>query len=957
MDWARREDTGVLHLHGVWNVPETVVLGVSDYNEAISDDFRVSLQRALSTFNRLLFIGCGDTFEDPNFSSLIRWCKQVLGGAGLQHYALVANADVAARERDPLWEGVINPIGYGNAHADLPEFLQSEIIIPAFGSSPRRKDPTDDATVISTYKRFLIGDCGQMTIEGVGADAETAKQKFDIEKLFVPLEVSPIPPEFAKNDVNREKKLAEWHKKNIGPIAFGDALRRHQKIALLALPGGGKTLLLKRLAVAYADSSRRTATEDQLPELDMVPVLIRCREWRTYISQPIPNIIDKIADITGKRELNGLYGALLPRLRAGKVMLLIDGLDEIHSDAERSTFVDNLERFLDEFRKIRLVVTSREAGFALVAPCLMRFCVRWRVAPLSRPAISMLCDHWHELMGGANAESIDESYTVVEAIHANDALTRLAENPLLLTMLLVVKHGYGRLPPDRVSLYERAVEVLLDTWNIKGHSALNPREALPQLAYVAYRMMQQGQQTVTEKELLILIEDCRRDIPLVRLYAKDTPNEFLKRVELRSSLLLEAGRQLENGKTVAFYQFRHLTFQEYLASVAVVEGHYKDYIEGQSALAPLTEVLTLEEWKEVIPMAAVLAKKQAAPLLTELVKLGESVETAFLATEHTDSRYGWSVSYRMPSPVGRLAQCFVEEAEFSQANLMGALRLVGTFAHGCASPENWGAMLRGPYGQELFRETWRLYSSGGLPKQAWLRNTTARMAAYRKSTAYFTSPEGVTELAASLRADDRDNKGKAAATICGLLWESSDEIVKVLWPLCEELQANLVFKDPVVWEHTVWALGLLQTRHRDTLGIAPQLTTASLDIMVEEWVGNITPDDDSIISFGLSASLVFVRSTWRPNIDEQAKFKIRSLIESNAFEKRLADKAGLEAAALIAYHARLSVARAQIVAVIGRLNMRVDVDGLMNGILLDLGATTAELGDIKRGVAPRRRRA
>src|SRR4051794_39197013 len=93
------------------------------------------------------------------------------------------------------------------------------------------------------------------------------------------------------------------------------------------------------------------------------------------------------------RLLAGLGDALIPQLQAGRVLLLVDGLDEIHEDADRSTFVEHLEAFLGQYPNIRLVVTSREAGFSLVAPCLTRFCERWRVAPLTEAAITTLCDH------------------------------------------------------------------------------------------------------------------------------------------------------------------------------------------------------------------------------------------------------------------------------------------------------------------------------------------------------------------------------------------------------------------------------------------------------------------------------------------------------------------------------------------------------------------------------------
>src|SRR5271156_3598397 len=168
---------------------------------------------------------------------------------------------------------------------------------------------------------------------------------------------------------------------------------------------------------------------------------------------------------------------------------------------------------------------------------------------LSEHAISTLISYWHELMGNAPQAMREEARTVTETLLQNPSLRRLAENPLLLTMLLVVKHGAGRLPPDRVSLYNRAIEVLLDTWNIKGHDALNLKESIPQLACIAFEMMRNGKQTATENELLGILELARERVPQIRRYAKSSPDEFLKRVELRSNLLVEAGHQIEQTRT------------------------------------------------------------------------------------------------------------------------------------------------------------------------------------------------------------------------------------------------------------------------------------------------------------------------------------------------------------------------------------------------------------------------
>ncbi|RZM19760.1 MAG: NACHT domain-containing protein, partial [Pedobacter sp.] len=625
-NWIRGSDNGVLHLHGSWQMPESCVLGIRDYEKTIGSETRDLFQRSLGAFKRLLFIGCGDTFSDPNFSVLIQWLRTNMGATALQHYALVPDDQYSTRNKDESWQGFVEPIGYGGSRSDLPDFILQ--MIPGIKSTApsvvktgkRRSGSSNNENLLKTYKEFLLKDCGEMAIEGIRADMETARKRFDLEQLFVPLDLVACPPYISVDDKDREKKLAAWEEKHKRSKPFGEVFRRSRGLALLALPGGGKTLLLKRLAVAYCSEERRLRSADLLPDEDLMPVLIRCREWRDHITLPITTLLKKLGDITGHSSLSGLGKALTPLLKEGRVLLLVDGLDEIHDNADRTIFVENLRRFLDTYPRIRVVVTSREAGFSLVAPCLMECCELWRVAPLNKSAITSLCEYWHRLMVPNVQVALKEAAELSQKLFMTLSLRRLAENPLLLTMLLVVKHGAGRLPPDRVSLYGRAVELLLDTWNIKGHDALSIKEAVPQLSYVALELMRSGQQTVTEKELLVLLENARDNVPQIKRYARDTPYEFLKRVELRSSLLLEAGHQVENGTTVPFYQFRHLTFQEYLAAIAISEGNYEGFDSRSTILKPLSRMLAVDEWKEVIPMAAVLAGKQAEPLMAALVK-------------------------------------------------------------------------------------------------------------------------------------------------------------------------------------------------------------------------------------------------------------------------------------------------------------------------------------------------
>ncbi|MEW5928216.1 MAG: SIR2 family protein [Gemmatimonadota bacterium] len=918
--WMRREIQGILHLHGSWDLPESCILGIRDYETTLGNDVRDLIQRNLASFQRLLFIGCGNTFADPNFSALIRWLREKMKTAAPQHYALVSDGEMAERHADVTWHGFVEPISYGEHHADLAPFITAHFTTPKATKTKKSGLPkapgssSEHERLLRDYRAFLLKDCGQMTIEGVRADMDTAQRRFDLERLFVPLDVVPSPPDISESDPQREEKLRRWREKNAKPREFGSVFGKHSRLALLALPGGGKTLLLKRLAVAYADPARRQASADGLPDMDLTPVLIRCREWREHIHRPILTLLRSLPDITGHASLSGLAEALLPLFKKGRVLLLVDGLDEIHDDALRCTFVDHLESFIDEYKRTRLVVTSREAGFNLVAPALARFCQRWRVAPLAEDAITALCDHWHRLMSGDSPESVAEAREVAEHLLRNDSLHRLAETPLLLTMLLVVKHGAGRLPPDRVSLYSRAVEVLLDTWNIKGHAPLNPKEAVPQLAYVAFELMRAGQQTATERELLSLLEEARESVPHIRRYAKDHPDAFLKRVELRSSLLIEAGYQVENNQAVPFYQFRHLTFQEYLSGVAIVEGHYKGYERSDTVLAPLASRLSAEEWKEVIPMAAVLARKQAEPLIAALVDEGTKLrQLVEVGGEHDLLEDFADV---MPLPISLLIQCLVEEAEPTPETLTSALQLIAFFAQGCESEHGWDALMRGPYGAELLHQVWLLYRSMQWPEDTWVYSSFAEMSFRRHTIAFWLSTEGQAKLQGMLSSNDVEEVTRGLFTWVGLYMHRWENLYEVEWalPLQAIVETHLFQEDVAVSSAAAWAWAL--PRYRDER-LAWSADPTVLNRLTGLWLGSFHPLVTRMAAFALSTAYGMQRDAWAPVLTDQQIKIVRE-------RKKVTDLRTPFAVTLVAFHAKSIFSEEELarrIASIPRLRM------------------------------------
>jgi hypothetical protein len=514
-------------------------------------------------------------------------------------------------------------------------------------------------------------------------------------------------------------------------------------------------------------------------------------------------------------------------------------------------------------------------------------------------------------MTGDSPESLTEGREVSGRILQSDALHRLAENPLLLTMLLVVKHGAGRLPPDRVTLYDRAVEVLLDTWNIKGHDALNSKEAVPQLAFVAFQLMRLGRQTATEAELLTILEEAREKVPQIRRYAKDSPHEFLKRVELRSSLLVEAGHQLEGTKTVPFYQFRHLTFQEHLAAVAAVEGHYVEYEKNDTVLTPLADYLSAEDWKEVIPMAAVLARKQAEPLLAALVVQGNALrQMVFRGSEFPELSY-WRTG-KMPAPVARLVQCLAEEAEASPETLTNALQIIALFARGCRSQDNWQELSRGPYGAELLHQALLLYSPMNWPIESWARNTLAVLLVFRRPLSFWQSDEARQEITRLLKSEQADDNIRGLLTIAGLYWNSLEwgmpgsrrvkrEALTIGRIPLKEIERHIFQDAPSIWHAATWAWALARKDLARESVEADLPSSLLLNQLLTRWAAG--DGEMGIISFALSTLAGMERDIWKPVLaDEQRQF-LKTMADSKPPATGLIDSR-VVAALIIGFHSR-----------------------------------------------------
>jgi hypothetical protein len=547
---------------------------------------------------------------------------------------------------------------------------------------------------LDRYRAYLSAEFGFITLEGMPADQEAGSKRLVLESLYVPTHLVPVGDRHA-GTLDRGEDGTEGaggrHPTILASprewITAGQALTQSTRLAVLSPPGGGKSTLIKRLATAYVRDEGPASLADDLPPGPWLPVVIRCRELGDAASKSIGEIIEQVAVRAEMRDAHEAMQTLILRaLRAGEVLLLVDGLDEISPETRRIDFVRHLTTFLSVYPVAKAIVTSREAGFRLVAGMLATVCEQYTVSEFDDNDIRQLTVAWHREVVGSSESVTAEAMSLAEAVIANDRVRRLAVNPLLLTTLLLVKRWVGELPQRRSVLYGKAIEVLLMTWNVEGHERIELDEAIPQLAFLAYTMMAEAVQRVSRTRLRDILAESRHQMRDLLSFARIGIGDFVDRIEDRSSLLVLMGHDIEDGELRAFYEFKHLTFQEYLAARAVAEGFIPGGDDRTEVDGLLSPHFSDPQWREVIPLVAVLSGRRASSLIRALIRASQA-ETGFA--------FGRSGVPAQSSSL--LARCIADEVQLPPEMLAEAIEW--TVRRGAGKPDrHFDDILTSKYG-------------------------------------------------------------------------------------------------------------------------------------------------------------------------------------------------------------------------------------------------------------------
>ena len=414
------------------------------------------------------------------------------------------------------------------------------------------------------------------------------------EEEFWPLDASYLSLELTGSG-----RSPDADEQGHSPERAEQALAGQPRVLIRGTAGSGKTTLLQWLATAVA----RRDLPPPLSELkDCVPLLIRLRAVAQRQELPGP---EEFLAIVAKPLAGspGAAGWVTAQLAAGRILLLIDGVDEV-PEADRARTRRWLLDLLDAYPDCRFVVTTRPSAVREGWLAGAGF-TELELLPMSRVDVSAFISKWHSAAGSDPRLPVWRD-RLRSAVISKQDLGRLATTPLMCALICALNRDRnGYLPEGRMELYAAALEMLLVRRDRERGIAVDQglRLTVDQqtqlLQRLAYWLARNGAVEIERDLAVRKLEDVLPAMPAITADAEQVLHHLL----VRSGLLRQP--------TAETVDFVHRTFQDYLAAKAAIEDE-----DFGLLLAHAHD----EQWHEVIRMAVGHGRpRERAKLLRSLL--------------------------------------------------------------------------------------------------------------------------------------------------------------------------------------------------------------------------------------------------------------------------------------------------------------------------------------------------
>jgi HEAT repeat protein len=429
------------------------------------------------------------------------------------------------------------------------------------------------------------------------AEVPDRADAFSVEERRLLLELDD------KDEVGRRELMSQldalrherWSRTLPERKSLTEALHERDRRAFVILgdPGSGKSTFLHFLTLVYARGPATTVERLKVDptEADRLPIFASLAAFDDMLRQsPGLTLAEFLARYYDRRRgLPGLDTLFQHALQSGRAIVLLDGLDEVLDSGSRGYVAQQVGALISEWspRGVRFAISSRFVGYnEAPVPGNLPILSILDFGPTEIEVFVHRWAHAYEKWAANGVDSLEilhsarslQSELLID-VRSNESVRRLAANPIMLTMLALLRHQVGKLPHRRVQLYESYIGTLLESWidarsqgeRERSVEVIDRHEAERLLMPLALWLQQEtpsgtaSRSRMQRKLAQVILEDSgltqgKANRSQTR-EAEEKSIKFLREMQEKAGILVERGHNVLG--------FLHLTVQEYFAGQAL----------------------------------------------------------------------------------------------------------------------------------------------------------------------------------------------------------------------------------------------------------------------------------------------------------------------------------------------------------------------------------------------------
>ncbi|WP_379085541.1 NACHT domain-containing protein [Pedobacter sp. UC225_65] len=374
-----------------------------------------------------------------------------------------------------------------------------------------------------------------------------------LNQIYTKVKLIPAYMDFADQGIHYYEDEFRKKRGDYGRLETLDAFfvaNTYDKLNVLGAPGSGKSTLLKKIGLSILVDDEKIDSSRYVH--DCIPVFIELKKFRDGNINLKKHIQDEF-EIAEFPQSNDFVNNALKK---GKLLLLLDGLDEVPG-GNLENVIEQIKDFTDKYPLNRYITSCRTAFYKN----FLNGYTDIQVASFDDDQIQNFIKNWFSQEKDITSKTF-ERFQELLFDQKNIQTLELARTPLLLTFLCLTYDDGQYFPANRSSLYKRAMYILLEKWsaekrihNEEVYQGLNADIEVEMLAEIAAHFYEKDKSFFYSDEL----KDRIKEFLLNTLDLKLPPvSKILEAIEVQQGLLVQRAPDI--------YSFSHLTIQEYLTA-------------------------------------------------------------------------------------------------------------------------------------------------------------------------------------------------------------------------------------------------------------------------------------------------------------------------------------------------------------------------------------------------------